>query len=269
MDPYDKFFVKKAYNQLSISPSTMANQQLNWKQWWKLKYSPRLLLLGWKVAAFNVLTTKENLIRRGIITQGPCIQRHSDLESVFHLFVSCPLAWALHFATGGLKTSLFQATSCEDFMAKCITFARMDEDSRTTILKLLINIDEIWPVRNQLLDWQTLQLHLEKDYYLSFYSSSSICSNFISSLQWSNLFLQPPLKHYMPLTGFNFYHCVDGSFTFSNAMAGWGYVVYDGNGNLHPTNCASFSGCKNPEEVELKALLQALTCAQKSKLSNI
>lgn len=71
----------------------------------------------------------------------------------------------------------------------------------------------------------------------------------------------------MPLTGFNFYHCVDGSFTFSNAMAGWGYVVYDGNGNLHPTNCASFSGCKNPEEVELKALLQALTCAQKSKLS--
>lgn len=163
---------------------------------------------------------------------------------------------------------MFQATSCEDFKAKCTTFARKDEDSRTTILKLLLILMRFGNSEINCLTSKLCNYTWKKIITLASTRFQAYARILFLHSSDQIFLLQPPLKHYMPLTGFNFYHRVDGNFTFSNAMAGWGYIVYDENGNLHPTNCGSFSGCKNPEEVELKALLQALTCAQKSKLIN-
>lgn len=91
VDSYGKLFVKKVYNQLSSISSRMINQRINWKHRQKLKSLPRLLLLEGKIA-LNALPTRENFLKRGVITDGSCLLCNSKLESIFHLFISCLLA---------------------------------------------------------------------------------------------------------------------------------------------------------------------------------
>lgn len=69
---------------------------------------------------------------------------------------------------------------------------------------------------------------------------------------------------------YKYYVCIHGSFISPHVNAGWEYVIYDAQyGCIYLTNCGSIPGCKDAEEAELRALLNALLYVNQVELSNI
>ena len=69
-----------------------------WKNLWKLKIPYKICLFLWKLL-HNGLPTRMRLIRRQMIVSPKCVMCDQEDETLDRLFLKCPFARALWFAS--------------------------------------------------------------------------------------------------------------------------------------------------------------------------
>lgn len=103
---YVKLSVKSCYNHLFSNNDIAHTTMLNWKFWWKMKLSSRLLLLGWKTAR-ACIPNKMNLSAKNIPIQDDqdtrCYLCKTFPETTFHQFYECEVTRAIVFAVVNLR----------------------------------------------------------------------------------------------------------------------------------------------------------------------
>ena len=83
-----KGFPVKSYYKVISSPGVGL---FPWKSIWKVKVPPRVAFFSW-TAALGMISTADNLCRRGIILVSWCCMCKADGESVDHLLLHCTCA---------------------------------------------------------------------------------------------------------------------------------------------------------------------------------
>ena len=146
------FSVKFAYKELLPTPPPQASFNVNWSKLWKFKGPERIKIFLWRVAV-NALPTRENLMSRMDIPNSTCVLCNLELESAPHLFLKCPIARAIWFATcWGFKSD--QLGSTIDII-KCILEPPSDicqvQDLWLISLNMAFTLEEIWHTRNVVL----------------------------------------------------------------------------------------------------------------------
>jgi hypothetical protein len=111
------FSVKSAYHMAGSAQPVMAIVFSGKKKIWTVKASNASKKFIWR-ACQNVLPTKQNLLRKGVVENDLCPCCHSEVESVIHALWECPGAQDVW----GCGPILFQ---------KCLFFGRYD---RTCLL---------------------------------------------------------------------------------------------------------------------------------------
>jgi hypothetical protein len=116
------------------------------KKIWAVKASNALKNFLWR-ACQNVLPTKQNLLRKGVVDNDLCPCCHSEVESVIHALWECPGAQDVW----GCGPILFQ--KCPSFFADMIElvsylFTRLNDD----LMSLTVTVfHRIWLRRNKLI----------------------------------------------------------------------------------------------------------------------
>lgn len=97
-----------------------------------------------------MLPTQENLMSWTIINESSCLLSSEDGEDVSHLLF-CPAIKAPSFATLGLHYPPSFVTTGVALIDFCITMPEHLPSGHELVLKLLINLEELWKTRNQIL----------------------------------------------------------------------------------------------------------------------
>nr|POE63822.1 putative ribonuclease h protein [Quercus suber] len=92
------FLVKSAYKELLPNPPPQASSNVNWSKLWKIRGLERIKIFLWRVTV-NVLPTRENLMGHMDILDSTCVLCNMEVESAPRLFLRCPIARAIWFAT--------------------------------------------------------------------------------------------------------------------------------------------------------------------------
>lgn len=144
---YSKVSVPSYPSNIHSSPSS----EDHWKNIWKLNVLERTKMFLWRIAA-NVLPTKDNLSRRMVINDPNCVICNVEVESPCHVFLTCPMAKALWFAScWGLKAGEMNISTPVDIVklileppkALCLT-----REKWSVSLNMALILEEIWSIRN-------------------------------------------------------------------------------------------------------------------------
>ncbi|KAH1193273.1 Histone-lysine N-methyltransferase ATX5 [Glycine max] len=198
-EPNGQYTTKSTYR-LCMNPSTTSSDRKIFKTIWKLKIPPRVVIFCWRLLK-NRLPTKDNLLRRNVITQEAncplcgCVQ-----EDVGHLFFNCNLTKGLWWESMRWIRVVgpLPITPVCHFTQFCDGFgAAVNHSTRCGWWIALTSF--IWQHRNQLifqgksfdpykvmdhaifLAWSWLKAK-EKDFNISFNHWSSNISNFFGYL---------------------------------------------------------------------------------------
>lgn len=68
------------------------------KELWKARVPPKVKMCIWRIA-WNILPTRSNLSRRGVVCEHGYLKCAAEVESSYHVFVECPYAIAVWFAS--------------------------------------------------------------------------------------------------------------------------------------------------------------------------
>lgn len=91
-----------------------------WKTIWSLHVRNAVKVFLWRACA-NILPTKDNLLRRGVVKEAQCIFRHKDIESVLHILWECPSADAWSVCDIRIQKSQVHYLSFLDVLDNLIT----------------------------------------------------------------------------------------------------------------------------------------------------
>nr|POE63825.1 putative ribonuclease h protein [Quercus suber] len=146
------FSVKSTYKELLPNPPPPASSNVNWSKLWKIRGPKRIKMFLWRVAV-NALPTRENLIGHMDIPDSTCVLCNIEVESAPHLFLRCPIARAIWFATcWGFKSDQLGYTND---IIKCILDPPSDlcqaQDLWLVSLNMAFTLEEIWHTRNVVL----------------------------------------------------------------------------------------------------------------------
>ena len=127
-------------------------------------------MLLWRIGS-NSLPTKDNLRRRSVSSDPICVLVRQENETSQHIFFKCPVARAIWYSScWSFKSEEHQIMNCEDIIdqqhppppphkkAYCPA-----EDQWLIPLNMAIVIDEIWYLRNQVLN-QCAEINIEESF---------------------------------------------------------------------------------------------------------
>ena len=157
-DPKGAFTVKSAYKTNQASTTAIPRENI-WTKLWNLKVHDRIKMLLWRIGN-NILPTKEVLAQRFAIQDTRCCLCEDPLESIIHLFTSCPVARAIWFGSCcNIRIDNMKVRSCEDLLKMVVDpasspnqFSFIDKHlSHQISLHMALTLETIWSLRNQMI----------------------------------------------------------------------------------------------------------------------
>ncbi|XP_057453056.1 uncharacterized protein LOC130744912 [Lotus japonicus] len=113
-----------------------------WKKFWRTSAQPRCKEVVWRVVS-SLLPVRAALRRRGMDVDPLCPVCANEEETVFHLFVSCPVAQNFWFGSP-LSLRVHGFSSMEDFLAD---FFRAADDDALALWQA--GVCALWEMRNR------------------------------------------------------------------------------------------------------------------------
>jgi len=149
-DPTGIYFVKSGYNTLKIwqtqqtnYPSTSSVETLIWKKIWSLHTIPRHKVLLWRILN-NSLPVRSALSKRGIQCYPLCPRCHSKIETITHLFMTCPISKRVWFGSNlSINFDNFPNPNFTNWL--CEAILHKDE---CIIIQIAAIICNLWHARN-------------------------------------------------------------------------------------------------------------------------
>ncbi|KAK9992542.1 hypothetical protein SO802_027527 [Lithocarpus litseifolius] len=137
------FSVKSVYRANHNFNITTPLNEAQWKGLWKIKTTKRIRIFLWRMAT-NSLPTKDILNQRFETFNPSCVLCGNELESICHLFFTCPIAKAVWFEScWGFKTDSQNVQSSCDIIKLILapppTTTTSDVESCTYAAKLALN----------------------------------------------------------------------------------------------------------------------------------
>ncbi len=127
-----------------------------------------LTYVGFLNIGNNILPTKEVLAQRFSIQDTRCCLCKDLMESSIHLFVNCPVSWAMWFGNCySIKVDNLNVRSCADILKKVLEPASLPNQSAITdkqpsqqiSLHMAFTLEVIWNLRNQMIhNWGQVNL---------------------------------------------------------------------------------------------------------------
>ena len=116
LDSKGLFSVKSAHQVLNPPTEALSRSTVNWKKLWNLKAPERTKMFLWRLSV-NALPTRANIAKQLDMPKVNCLFYTSSIETPMHLFLTCPKAKTLWFATcWGFKSEEAQASTHEEIV---------------------------------------------------------------------------------------------------------------------------------------------------------
>ena len=223
-----------------------SNLRKFWKYIWQMNIPYKVRHFTWR-SCRNILPTKDNLLRRKIVTDGCCEECCKDVESSGHLFWECSWArkiWALSNLFPAMKDLQFR--SFMDLLWYSVMAAKWD---RETIEKIVMISWKLWTHRNEVRNGgarknEKALIASALVYLEDYHSCVAVTTRNLEKRQ--AVWIPPPINLYK----IN----VDSAVFSALGAAGAGVLIRDGNGSMIGACCKKFQAPFGAIEAEAKAI---------------
>jgi ribonuclease HI len=137
------FMEKERQEKLKGEGSSKTDTQLLWKYLWRLEIPNAAKVFCWR-ACNNILPTKDNLRRRGIINEDKCIFCARETETASHVLWECPSARDVWCVSG----RRIQKTQSQDASFLDIRELFMNRCTKEDLNFVVVAAKKIWACRN-------------------------------------------------------------------------------------------------------------------------
>lgn len=125
------------------SSGTNSSNSSSWNVTWKSNVPNKVKLCAWR-AAWDVLPTRANLLKKGVVVDNICLFSSSSPESALHVFNGCPFAKATLFASN-IEPGL-SSVACSTVLEWLCNQAVVSLSGKFDLLLVLLH--SIWRARN-------------------------------------------------------------------------------------------------------------------------